>query len=399
LKIAIVAHLFGFRDGQGRVNYEVAKAVLDAGHELTMVAHECADDLATHSRARFVKIQESSIPTQFMRNWSFAVRSARWLRKYRNSFDVIQANGFITLEPVDIVAAHFVHSSWHKHPSYPFRLPSTRPYVLYQNLFTWFNSRFEPSVYGRAKAVAAVSRRTGREVQALGVDPGKIHVIYNGVDAKAYCPGLADRTRFGLPQDVTIALFVGDIRTPRKNLDTVLRAMRHLPDLHLAVAGDTKGSPYLSMARELGVDTRISFLGKSSEVALLMRSVDLFLFPSRYEAHPLVLMEALASGLPVIASDGIAKGEDFADACLLIQNPNDAEALAKVVSELLGSPAMQKQLSIKARECALQMDWAVTRKKYLALYNEVVNMASDEVDSSGERSTRIQTQSKEVLKQ
>ena len=371
MKIAIVAHLFGFRDGQGRVNYEVAKAVLDAGHELTMLAHECADDLATHRRAKFVKFPESSIPTQFMRNWSFAVRSARWLRRHRNSFDVIQANGFVTLEPVDIVAAHFVHSSWHKHPAYPFRLPSARPYVLYQNLFTWFNARFEPSVYGRAKAVAAVSRRTGREVQALGVDPAKIHVIYNGVDTKTYHPGPSDRARFGLPQNATIALFVGDIRTPRKNLDTVLCAMRHLPELHLAVAGDTTGSPYLDMARELGVSTRVSFLGKTSEIALLMRSVDLFVFPSRYEAHPLVLMEALASGLPVIASSGIAQGEDFADACVLVGDPNDAESLSNTISELLNSPAMRQRLSAKARERALQMEWSVTRSKYLKLYDEV----------------------------
>jgi glycosyltransferase involved in cell wall biosynthesis len=374
LKIAIVAHLFGFRDGQGRVNYEVARAALDAGHEVTFLAQECDGTLANHKHARFVKMKESSIPTQLMRNFSFALRTARWLRRCGKEFDVIQANGFVTLVRVDIVAAHFVHSAWLKHPSYPFRLRSLRPYIVYQNLFTAINARFEPGVYGRAKAVVAVSRKTAREVQDLGVCELKVHVIYNGVDIETYHPGPPDRARFGLPPNAPVALFVGDIRTPRKNLETVLRALRNVAGLHLAVAGDATGSPFPELARELGVSQRVSFLGKSSEVALLMRSVDLFVFPSRYEAHPLVLMEALASGLPVIAASGIAKGEEFADACVLLHDPNDAEALGTLISELLNSPETRRQMASAARTKAMEMGWSVTAEKYLALYDRISKM-------------------------
>jgi glycosyltransferase involved in cell wall biosynthesis len=368
VRIAIIAHLFGFRDGQGRVNLEVAQAVLEAGHELTMIGHECPEKLSSHPNAIFVKIQESSIPTQFMRNWMFAIRSARWLRKNRTRFDVVQANGFVTFEAVDVVAAHFVHSSWYKHPSYPFHMPTARPYVIYQNFFTWFNARVERSVYGRAKAVVAVSRRTGREVQDLGIDADKIHVIYNGVDTDVFHRGKGDRGHFGLPEQGSCGLFVGDIRTPRKNLETILRAMPELPSLSLAIAGDPAGSPYPALARELGIADRVFFLGKTSEVALLMRSVDMFVFPSRYEAHPLVLMEALASGLPVIASAFIAQGEDFVDACLLLPDPNDGKALAKQITHLLESPALREKLSGIALAQAQQMNWAVTTRKYLNLY-------------------------------
>ena len=371
MKIAIVAHLFGFRDGQGRVNFEVAQAALAAGHELTVVAHECDNAIATHPLATFVKIQESSLPTQFLRNHLFAVKSARWIRRFGGQFDVIQANGFVTFEPVDIVAAHFVHTSWRKHPSYPFRLPSTRPYVLYQNFFTSFNARFEPKVYGGAKAIVAVSRKTGREVQALGVDPAKINVIYNGVDVETYHSGTPERAHFGLPQDVDLALFVGDIRTPRKNLGTVLNAMTHLPGLHLVVAGDAAGSPFPALAAKLGLDQRVFFIGKTSEVALLMRSVDLFVFPSRYEAHPLVLMEALASGLPVVAAAGIVEGEEFAQACLSLADPDDAEGLARLISDLLQSPTRRQQMASAARAQALGMSWSVTAQKYLALYEQI----------------------------
>ncbi len=371
MKIAIIAHLFGFRDGQGRVNYEVARAALAAGHEVTMVAHECDKELADSPKARFVEIRESYIPTQFMRNWSFSARSASWLRKFGKHFDVIQANGAVTSEPVDIVAAHFVHSSWLRHPSYPFKLPSIRPYTLYQNLFTSYNASLEKPLYNRARAIIAVSRKTAREVEDLGIDPAKIHVIYNGVDTETFHPGPGDRTRFGLPPDVNLALFVGDIRTPRKNLGAVLYAMQHVPNLHLAVAGDATGSPYPLLAKELGVSARVTFLNKTAEVALIMRSVDLFVFPSHYEAHPLVLMEALASGLPVIAASAIGMGEDFADACLWLKNPNDAQALAALLSELLGSPLKRQQLASAGRMRALQMGWPVTTQNYLNIYEEI----------------------------
>src|ERR1700744_1615176 len=112
MRLALISHQVGFGDGQGRVNYEIARAALAAGHDVTLIAEICATDLASHEHGTFVRLPTSKLPTRFLKNLSFAVRSSRWLKRNRKSLDIVQANGFITLARVDIVAAHFVHGAW-----------------------------------------------------------------------------------------------------------------------------------------------------------------------------------------------------------------------------------------------------------------------------------------------
>ena len=375
MRLVIIAHVFGFNDGQGRVNFEVAQAAVKAGLQVTLVGQSCDDVLLRDGCARFVQFERSKLPTQSLKNISFALRSARWLRNHRHEFDLIQANGFITWGAVDIVAAHFVHSAWLKHPNYPFR-SLKRPYQLYQRLHTIFNAWQERKVYRQAKKVIAVSRKTAREVEALGLEPSRVVVIYNGVDVDAFHPGVSERAHFGLPQDLPLAAFVGDLRTPRKNLDVVLNSMKWLPFLQLVVAGDTDGSRYPDMTKQLGIADRVHFIGKTTEVARMMRSVDLFILPSRYEAHPLVVMEAMASGLPVIASSGIAALEDFRDKIAILEDHEDPIALAGIIAGLLESPSRMRALGSAACDFAKDMTWGNTASKYLEVYEEVLGSPS-----------------------
>src|ERR1700722_6916972 len=283
--IPFISHRFPQNDGQGRVNYEVAKAALERGHHVTVLATSCAPDIAAHPRARFVQIGKDGLPTELLRNLVFANGSARWLRRHRQELDLVQANGFVTWEPCDVVAAHFVHAAWAKSSWYPFR--SLKPYSLYQRLYTTLNCGWEKEAFQRARRVIAVSKLLVQELADIGVERARIEVVWNGVDTEQFHPGRAARGAFGLPLDVPIGLFVGDIRTPRKNLDTVMRAMRSVPEMTLAVAGAVERSPYPAVARALGVEKRVYFLDKVTTMPLLMRSVDIFVFPSRYEAHPL----------------------------------------------------------------------------------------------------------------
>src|ERR1700758_2218776 len=108
VRLAILSHRFQRNDGQGRVNFEVASAALQSGYHLTIVATTCSDELSSHPLCRFVKIGNQRLPTELLRNLVYAWRSARWLRAHRDEFDIVQANGFVTWEPCDVVAAHFV---------------------------------------------------------------------------------------------------------------------------------------------------------------------------------------------------------------------------------------------------------------------------------------------------
>jgi glycosyltransferase involved in cell wall biosynthesis len=370
IRLAILSHRFRRNDGQGRVNFEVANTALQRDCQVTILASTCAEELSSHPLCRFVKIGNERLPTELLRNLVYAWSSARWLRAHRHELDIVQANGFVTWEPCDVVAAHFIHAAWGKSRWYPFKTLGL--YSLYQRLYTILNTHWEKSAFTRAKRVIAVARPLVRELIDIGVPAQNIDVVWNGVDTKQFHVGEANREHFGLPTGVPMALFVGDIRTPRKNLDTVLRAMRAVPDLSLAVAGAVERSPYPSMARELGVSDRVYFLDQVTEMDLLMRSVDMFVFPSRYEAHPLVLLEAMASGLPSIVSGTFGAGEFLAEGGLILEDPDDEQALAAYMKALAADPVRRTSMGTAGRRRALEMQWSTMADQYLRIFYNVV---------------------------
>jgi glycosyltransferase involved in cell wall biosynthesis len=369
LRLCFVSHRFRRNDGQGRVNYEVVKEALTRGMRVTVLATDCAPELAEHPLCRFVPVGTDRAPTELVRNLIFAFESTRWLKRHAAEFDIIQANGFVTWQRADVVAAHFIHSAWAKNRWYPFR--SLKPYDLYQRTYTKLNARWEQTAFTRAKLVIAVSGGLVADLVAMGVPGERIRIVMNGVDTDQFAPGPANRAHFGLPLDGSMGLFIGDIRTSRKNLETVLKALCDVPTLRLAVAGPTAGSPYPSMARDLGIDDRVHFLGKVTEVPSLMRSVDLFIFPSRYEAHPLVLLEAMASGVPSVVSNTFGAEEFLGSGGIILSDPNDAQALSVKLLELLEDPALRNRMGVAARRQAEQMQWSHMAARYMEIYREI----------------------------
>jgi glycosyltransferase involved in cell wall biosynthesis len=367
LRLALIANRFQKNDGQGRVNYEVALALLRRGCPVTLLTAYCADEIASFPNATLVIVGNEFLPTQLLKNLAFANDSARWLRAHRGDFDLVQANGFTTWEPCDIVTAHFVHTAWSKSPFFPHR-DSLKPGDLYQRLFTALNARWERAAFGRAGHVIAVSEIVAADVAALGVPRDKVEVIYNGVDTDEFYPGSGERESFHLLPDVPLGLFVGDIRSPRKNLGTLLEAMQSLPGFHLAVAGNVERSPAPALALRLGIADRVHFLGKTARIPALMRSVDVFVFPSRYEAHPLVILEAMASGLPIVVSRNVGSVKSFGDLMEVVNDPDDVAALAKAIENVLNSPERRKRMGIACRASALTMKWTATAERYMSCY-------------------------------
>jgi glycosyltransferase involved in cell wall biosynthesis len=370
MKIAIVAHYFGFGDGQGRVNYEIAKKILSDGHDLTVLAHDCSEELTKHRNMTFISIKKSVIPTQLMRNLSFARRSAKWLKKYGDKFDLIQANGFVTFAPVDVVAVHFVHGAWQL--SRYFQLKNRwNFYGLYQRAYTKVHAILEKTAFTQATHVVAISPRIAEEIESLGIAREKITTILNGIDVHEFSPGIGNRGSFGLPEGVTLFLFSGDIRTHRKNLDGVLRAIASVEGVHLAVGGGTVGSPYPALAEELGIAQRVHFLGEIKNMNELMVATDGFIFPSRYDPFGLVVLEAMASGLPVITARTTGAAALLSDPEWTVDDPEDVRSLARMVRALTEDSTLRSKLGQQNRAKALDHSWDRMSSEYLNLYREV----------------------------
>ena len=372
MRLALVAHNVIRGDGQGRINFEIVRHCLDLGHEITVLADALAPELET-AGVRYVPVRPMLKKPNLLKVIAFASAADRILRQRRGEFDSIVGNGYVLREPHDVNLCQFVHSAWMASPVHVSRLRHG-PYAWYQYQYSARNAAWEKRSYAAAKTVVAPSEKIRQELIGIGVPDDRIRVIYNGVDLAEFHPGLEDRAALGLPVGVLLGLFVGDIRTPRKNLDGVLRALARIPAAHLAVVGELKYSPFPALAAELGVRDRVHFLGFRRDVGKIMRACDFFAFPSRYEAGALVLLEAMASGLPVLTARSAGGSELVtSDGGTVLEDADDTEGLAAAMAGLVQSGDKRREMGEACRRIAEQHSWDRMAEAYVALIRECQN--------------------------
>lgn len=366
MKIAIVTHAFVENDGQGRVNFEVVRGLCAAGHEVTLIAAKVAPALLALPNVHWIEISHGPLPTNLLRNAWFSFGAARALEKLRGQVDLTVANGAITSAPVAVNAVHFVHSGWAASPYYD---AGHGLRGIYQRLYTFVNATLEKRAFRRARHIIAVSGQVADEIAALNIPRAKITAIANGVDTDIFTPNSTDIASLNLPQGNVRALFVGDIMTRRKGLDTILAALPGIEDLSLVVVGRTQNSPYPKEVVAAGLSDRVTFLDFRRDIPAIMRACDVFVFPSRYEACSLVLLEALASGLPVITARTTG-GAEFLDeaASIKLNDPEDIPALHAALERLATDPALRTQMAEQARACALSLTWEKMASQYIELF-------------------------------
>jgi glycosyltransferase involved in cell wall biosynthesis len=371
MKICIVTRSVMKGDGQGRANYEIVKEALRRGYDVTLLASNVESELQRNTQVNWIYLPVKGWPTRLLSSLVFADKSANWLQKHHSEFDVVQTYGAATGFKAEVNTVQFVHSGWLRSPVHPSRLRRDL-YGTYQWLYTVLNAHWEKKAFRQAQVVVAVSEKIAQELVGIGVPKERIRVILNGVDGQEFVPGSVNRSQLGLPEGVTLALFVGDIRTLRKNLDTVLQALVQVPDLHLVVAGATKRSPYPQLAAKLKLSQRVHFLGFRRDVPDIMRAVDLFVFPSRYEACTLALLEAMSTELPVITATATGGAEIVTPECgFVLPDSEDSQALAQALSKLVSDRELRRQMGQASRAIAQQHSWVSKAKSYVDLFEEL----------------------------
>lgn len=156
-----------------------------------------------------------------------------------------------------------------------------------------------------AGGVVAVSAALGEAISAMGIPDNKIHVLRNGVDLDFFCQGSRAESRQSLGIRSLLFLSVGTLK-PEKGHDVAIRMLARIDDAILAVigAGDHE-KQLVSLAGELGVSDRVRFTGRLSPEALreYYRAADALLLMSVREGMPNVVLESMACGTPVVATD------------------------------------------------------------------------------------------------
>lgn len=220
-------------------------------------------------------------------------------------------------------------------------------------------------------AAAVIANSNGLRQLAHTFDARfEIPVIPNGVDLELY---KAVERDWSAPRLLSVGRIVH-----QKGLDLAMHALGGLKDLdwEWRIAGDGPQMEALqSLAQELGIDDRVFFLGWQSRLQILesYKQANLFLFPSRHEGMPNAILEAMASGLPVIATC-IAGNEELVvegETGYLIP-PEDIEALQDELKKILSDSALRQQMGEASRRRVKEnYSWEFTAQQY-ALFLEKV---------------------------
>lgn len=231
-----------------------------------------------------------------------------------------------------------------------------------------------------AKRVITISESSRQDVHTFfDVPLSQIDVVYPGVNGR-YRPLSPEqitsfRQKNNLPE--RFILHVGTLQ-PRKNIPTLLEALATLDDkdIHLVLAGG-KGWFYdeiFVQIEALGLVDRVIFPGyvADEDLPLWYNAATLFAFPSVYEGFGMPVVEAMACGTPVVASDASSIPEAVGDAGLLF-NPQDAGELAERMASVLNDSTMSATMRTKGLKHAKQFSWEEAGQETAVIYHQILN--------------------------
>ncbi|MDQ3812302.1 MAG: glycosyltransferase, partial [Chloroflexota bacterium] len=239
-----------------------------------------------------------------------------------------------------------------------------------------------------ADRVIAVSPHVAQQALSLGVDASRVRVIRSGVDVDHFRPRDRGSARLaaGVGATTPLVLFVGNLE-PRKQVDVLLRAFAlvrgHLSDAQLVVIGtghsagaEDQTGRLQALAIELGLGSVVRFEGHVSPPALLewYAAADVFALPSSSEAQGIAALEAMACGLPVVASavGGLPGTVQDGRTGWLVPS-GDSAALAARLLELLRDPARCGAMGQAARDLvAREFSWQRAINATVEVYRELL---------------------------
>lgn len=387
LRIAQVTFACHRRGGVERVVYELSRR-LGRDHDVHIFAGSCeleAEGVTFHPLP--------VIPWPWVANHlGFFLGGRRALRREQvrgGEFEIVHVQGIPVWFDADVATAHSVHCVGTDAQSA--LLPAWKRACRYAKTadplmrgMTAYN--FRPAHCHR---VIAISERVKRDVAAaFGMPPDHIEVVHNGVDLETFSPARREKTRaavrsrIGLAPEATVALFVGN-EFQRKGLDVLLKALARLnPSIRpfLLVVGDPH-DPILTLAHcrqlaaELGIAPWTRFVGATAEVEDYFAASDFLVLPTVYEPFGLVILEALAAGLPAVFSRLAGASEIVRDGreALLIDHPTDPGEVAARMQPLAESAELRLRMGAAGRKTAFNYSWDIIAERTLACYEKVLS--------------------------
>jgi glycosyltransferase involved in cell wall biosynthesis len=216
--------------------------------------------------------------------------------------------------------------------------PSTRIPVI-----GWFGGYYDTRHFRHCTHFVGVTRDIVAHMVKNNIAADRAHFIPTFPDIIAMPP--VDRISFTTPKDAKILLTLSRLH-PKKGLDTLLTALKNLPDCYVWLAGEGPLRSELEMlAKNLEVIDRVRFLGWRTDRAALLRAADICILPSRYEPFGTVILEAWAAGTPLIACKSVGPAAHVENGVNgLLVAIDDAKGLAEAIRHVLDDEDLRRRL-------------------------------------------------------
>jgi UDP-glucose:(heptosyl)LPS alpha-1,3-glucosyltransferase len=360
MRVGLSHKRLDLKGGTERDLYVTAAGLRDLGHEVHLFCGEFAIEPPPGTFAH----QVPTLPLgRSTRLWSFAVSAPRVIRRYNCAVVV----NFGRMLRQDILRSG---GGTHRVFLKKLALEGGRSRRIWQSLSPYHQSliALERRQYaaGHFKRVLAVSQLIKREIIATyGVPERKITVLHNGVDHERFHPSLRMRWRdpvreeWGIPRRAPMVLFVGS-GFRRKGLDRLLKVWQasRLRGVYLLVVGEDASLPRYRASTASQFGGRVVFTGRQENVYKFYAAADLLALPALQEAFGNVVLEGLASGLPVVVSRGVGAAEILRGGLLegVVDRPEDPRELEAKLATMVERSA-RPETAVEARRLAQEYSW------------------------------------------
>jgi N-acetyl-alpha-D-glucosaminyl L-malate synthase BshA len=375
LRIAIICHpTIG---GSGVVAAELGMALAERGHEVHVVSYVRPVRVAeSQPRLTFHEVPITRYPLFKFPPYTLALATKLCTLAREHPIDVLHAHYAI---PHAISAYLCKQMLGEGAPKIVTTLHGTDITLLGLDESFYEITRFSLQ---QSDGVTAVSSYLARETQERFCTDCPAEVIHNFIDLDRFSPGKRDpqlRARYACADEALIGHLSNFrwVKRPQDVIRTFHRVAQQIPARLLMIGDGPDRETSERMADELGVRDRVYFLGSDNEVEQLLPTLDLFLLPSEQESFGLAALEAMACGVPVIASNigGLPElVEDGKSGFLLPLR--DVDAMSARAIEILSDPGLHAKLKAGARSRAEQFDRAKTIDLYEAYYRRVLEQES-----------------------
>lgn len=303
------------------------------------------------------------------------------VKQIYSPLQIIYVSKFLTENHYDIVHSHLFPSQYWV--SVARKFSSNKQLKLVTTEHNTSNGRrgkkpfyyMDKYIYGGYEKIICISEGTEKELHSWVKETSvKSHIIENGINIEKFKESRPLRKEELVPnyKDGDILIVMTARLTEQKDHTTVIEAAVGLPtNYHILFVGDgEKRSEYEKMVKEKNIEQRVHFLGMRSDVDQIMKTCDAFVLSSHFEGFGLVAVEAMASGLPVIASNVTGLAEVVGDAGVLF-NQGNAEELRESIINICENNKLKNEFVTKGKIQAEKYSINHFIAQHISLYQDL----------------------------